>query len=55
MRSTDRCSRVLSVGLVELGPDVDAFMGGVILGLGAFFVVMSALGGLALFRKILGS
>lgn len=41
--------------LVTVGPDVDAFTGGVVTGLSAAFVVLTLLGGLAIVRRILGS
>jgi hypothetical protein len=44
-----------ALALVAPGPDVDAFMGGVVLGISAAFVVLTALGGLAIVRRILGS
>lgn len=46
---------VSPLSVVAPGPDVDAFMGGVVLGLTAAFLVLVALGGLAIVRRILGS
>ena len=43
------------VALVAPGPDVDAFTGGVVLGISAAFVVLALLGGLSIVRRILGS
>lgn len=43
------------LGLVSVGPDVDAFTGGVVTGLSAAFVVLALLGGLSIVRRILGS
>jgi hypothetical protein len=40
---------------VAPGPDVDAFTGGVVLALSVGFIVLVALGGLAIVRRILGS
>jgi hypothetical protein len=41
--------------LVAPGPDVDAFMGGVVLGISAALVILAGLGGLSIVRRILGS
>jgi hypothetical protein len=62
-RTADSLSRpyVLAVSgfaplsLVAPGPDVDAFTGGVVTALSAGFIVLVALGGLAIVRRILGS
>lgn len=43
------------LALVAPGPDVDAFTGGVVLAISAGFIVLVALGGLAIVRRILGS
>ncbi len=40
---------------LQLGPNSDAFLGGVGIGLGVAFIVMAALGGLAIFRRIVGA
>lgn len=40
---------------VTIGPNVDAFIDGVQLVLGAAFLVSAALGGLAIFRRIVGA
>jgi hypothetical protein len=46
---------VLALATVAPGPNVDAFTGGIVLGISAAFVVLAALGGLAIVRRILGS
>lgn len=43
------------LALVAPGPDVDAFTGGVVLALSVGFIILVALGGLAIVRRILGS
>jgi hypothetical protein len=48
-------SALAPLGLVAPGPDVDAFTGGVVTALSAGFIVLVALGGLAIVRRILGS
>ncbi|HWM64796.1 MAG TPA: hypothetical protein VNP96_12510 [Solirubrobacterales bacterium] len=58
---TSHLSYVLAVralappALVAPGPDVDAFTGGVVLAISAGFIILVALGGLAIVRRILGS
>jgi hypothetical protein len=47
---------VLSVvAAISASPDVDAFMGGVKLGLAVFCFILVGLGGLALARRIFGA
>jgi hypothetical protein len=41
--------------LVAPGPDVDAFTGGVVLGVSVAFIVIAGLGGVAIVRRVLGS
>lgn len=48
-------SPVALLAVVTPGPDVDAFTGGVVLGISAAFLVVVALGGLSIVRRILGS
>ena len=48
-------SGLAPLSLVAPGPDVDAFTGGVVTALSAGFIVLVALGGLAIVRRILGS
>jgi hypothetical protein len=43
------------LGLVSTGPDVDAFIGGVQLGVGVAFIVVTGLVGLSIVRRIMGS
>lgn len=43
------------LAVIETGPDVDAFTSGVALALSAGFLILVALGGLAIVRRILGS
>lgn len=46
---------VFPLAAVSSGPNVDAFTGGVVLGVSAAFLILTALGGLAIVRRILGS
>ena len=46
---------LVPLALVSSGPDVDAFTGGVVLAISAGFIVLVALGGLSIVRRILGS
>lgn len=46
---------ILSIALVAIGPDVDAFTGGLVLGISAAFVFLAIFGGLSVVRRILGS
>lgn len=48
-------SSVAPLADVALGPDVDAFTGGVVTALSAGFIILALLGGLAIVRRILGS
>ena len=43
------------IGAISSAPDVDAFIGGVGLGLGALLLVLALWGGLAIVRRILGA
>jgi hypothetical protein len=43
------------VAVISAAPDVDAFIGGVGLGLGALLLVLATWGGLQIVRKILGA
>lgn len=44
-----------ALAAVNTAPDVDAFTGGVVVALSAAFIILTALGGLAIVRRILGA
>lgn len=44
----------MTVALLSVAPDVDAFTGGVVVGLSVIFLALVAFGGVAVVRRILG-
>ena len=43
------------IAALNMAPDVDAFLGGVYVGLAAILLVLAIVGGLAIFRRIVGA